>query len=200
MKVDSCDENIILGTVGAFAGALIGYIIWICCGYFGIIPGFVGFIFAYLSIKGYLLLGKSISRKGLIICIIICLLLILISEIGAVVLHIYFDWDIHGPKDILQNIFNYIKTEKKTTFVIGNTLLGIFTFAIGCFNMYFRLWRDTSDGPKENVKIDNSEVFDTSKIQRREIPVGEHKKLVAGLVIGAVIYVIIMTIWGVNRY
>ena len=48
MNVDTCDENTIFGIVGAVIGALIGYVLWLFCGYYGIIPGIVGFAFAYL--------------------------------------------------------------------------------------------------------------------------------------------------------
>jgi hypothetical protein len=200
MNIESSDENIILGFFGALIGALIGYALWLFCGYFGIIPGFVGFIFAYLSVKGYMLLAGGISRKGLIICIVICVILVLLSEIGSVILHIYFDWGIHEPMEILKNIFNYISTEGKVMWVIGNTVLGIFSLFVGCFNMYFRIWKETANGAKNNVSISNQDVFEIKMPQRKDIPIGEHKKLVIGIIIAAIIYVIIMTIWGLKRF
>ena len=201
MNVDTCDENTIFRIVGAVIGALIGYVLWLFCGYYGIIPGIVGFAFAYLTIRGYILLAGSISRRGLIICIVISVLLVSVSEIGAVCLHIYFDRNIHAPLDILNNIPVYIREENIIWRIVGNTFLGIFSFFVGCFSMFFKIWMQTSKGPDPNVKIDNRDDFfeDFKNMERKDIPIKGNIKWVILMIIAALLFVTFMTIWEVGR-
>ena len=119
MNFDTCDENIILGFIGALIGGLIGISLWIFCGYFGIIPGIVGFIFAFLTIKGYMILAGSISRKGLVGCIIICILLIIIAEFGVVMLTIFIDRKLFCNRKCFKNritgyIFRSLRERRNT--------------------------------------------------------------------------------------
>ena len=201
MNPDSCDENIILGYVGAIIGAVIGISLWIFCGYFGIIPGMVGFIFAFLAIKGYMLLSGSISRKGLIGCIVICILMIVLAEFGVVMLTIYIDGNIHNLSEIIKNVPNYISSEKLALKMIRNVLFGIFTFGVGCFGMFFRLWNQTKQGPCENIKIDNGmDIFEQDRMPvKKEIPIKGNEKWVVLMIIVAVVFVIVMTVWRVNE-
>lgn len=200
MNFDSYDENIILGYIGAIIGALIGISLWIFCGYYGIIPGIVGFIFAFLTIKGYMLLAGSISRKGLIGCIAICTLMIIFAEFGVVMLTIYIDGSIHNLSEIIKLLPDYIRSEKLVLKMVRNVLLGIFTFGVGCFGMFYRLWHQTAKGPCENVKIDNGmDIFEQDRMPvKKEIPIKGNMKWIILLVIVAVVYVILMTIWRVN--
>ena len=105
------------------------------------------------------MLAGSISRTGLVICSIVSLLWISISEIGCVALHIYFDWQIREPAEILKNINNYVNANGLFMKMISNTLVGILTFATGCFNMYYKIWKETGNGPKEKVTVDNEDPF-----------------------------------------
>ncbi len=158
-SLSACDENKILGTIGAILGGLLGYLLWIFCGYYFLIPGIVGFALAFFIIKAYIMLAGSISRTGLVICSIVSLLWISISEIGCVTLHIYFDWQIREPAEILKNINNYVNANGLFMKMISNTLVGILTFAAGCFNMYYKIWKETGNGPKEKVTVDNEDPF-----------------------------------------
>lgn len=200
MNFDTCDENVILGYAGALLGGLIGISLWIFCGYFGIIPGIVGFIFAYLTIKGYMLLAGSISRQGLIGCIIICILLIILAEFGVVMLTIFIDRNIRNLPEIIKSVPGFIRSEKLILKMVRNILVGIFTFGVGCFGMFFRLWNDTRQGPTENAKIDNGlDILGPYKMpERKEIPIKGNMKWVILMVIAAIVFVIGMTIWRIN--
>ena len=200
MNFDTCDENIILGFIGALIGGLIGISLWIFCGYFGIIPGIVGFIFAFLTIKGYMILAGSISRKGLIGCMIICVLLIIIAEFGVVMLTIFIDRNIHDLSEIIKTVPDFIRSEKLVLKMFRNVLVGIFTFGVGCFGMFFKLWNDTKQGPNEKARIDNSlDILESYKMpERKEIPIEGNMKWVILMVIAAIAFVIGMTIWRVN--
>jgi len=64
-------ENIITGTVGALVGAAIGGSVILLLGQLGFIASVSGLILAVCTLKGYELLGKKISMKGAIICLIL---------------------------------------------------------------------------------------------------------------------------------
>jgi hypothetical protein len=153
----TCDENRITGTIGAILGGLVGYALWIFCGYYFLVPGIVGFVCALLILKGYVLFAGSMSRAGMIICIIVGILWISVSELGCVMMHLYFDWGMRDLPEILGNVPVYVQTKGLLPRMIGNTVFGITTSLIGCFNMYFKIWKETEKGPKENVTMDNED-------------------------------------------
>ena len=76
---DSVKERVVLGTLGAFVGALIGTI---CIAIFeqynygdGYIASFCGIVMGFCAMGGYQLLGKKMSKKGIIITIVIMLVM-----------------------------------------------------------------------------------------------------------------------------
>lgn len=79
-------ENVILGIMGAIAGALLGGASIILLSQLGYISSISGFVLAFCTLKGYELLAKKLSTKGIIICVI----LMLITPVAADLL----DWGI----------------------------------------------------------------------------------------------------------
>lgn len=73
-------ENIFLGLTGAFLGAFLGMVLWVVIGMTGYIAGIAGLVMVICAVKGYQLLGKKISRKGIIISILISCLMIAGAE------------------------------------------------------------------------------------------------------------------------
>lgn len=67
------DDKKIPGTVGALIGAALGIGIWCLIGLFGKIAVVGGFALCLGTLGGYFLLGKGMSKKGLIICLVIVL-------------------------------------------------------------------------------------------------------------------------------
>ena len=68
------DDNKVTGTIGALVGAAIAIGIWCLIGMLGKIAFIGGFFLCIGAFGGYLLLGKGISKTGLIISGVIVLI------------------------------------------------------------------------------------------------------------------------------
>lgn len=79
-------ENVLLGIVGALVGALIGGGSIILLSQLGYIASISGVILAVCTLKGYELLAKGLSMKGLVVCA----LLMLVTPFAAD----WIDWGI----------------------------------------------------------------------------------------------------------
>lgn len=66
-------ENFIMGLVGALGGAVLGAASIILLGQMGYIASVSGLILAFCTLKGYAWLGKGMSTKGAILCVILML-------------------------------------------------------------------------------------------------------------------------------
>ena len=77
---DSVKELVVLGTLGAFVGALIGTICIVILGQFGYIASICGVVMGFCAMGGYQLLGKKMSKKGIIITIVIMLVMVYVSN------------------------------------------------------------------------------------------------------------------------
>ena len=64
-------ENVFLGLIGALIGAILGGASIILLSRLGFIAAISGFLIAVCTLKGYELLGKQLSRTGVIISIIL---------------------------------------------------------------------------------------------------------------------------------
>lgn len=66
-------ENIVAGVVGAFLGSLIGVACVVIIGQLGYVASISGLIMAVCALKGYELLGGTLSRKGAAISMVLIL-------------------------------------------------------------------------------------------------------------------------------
>lgn len=73
-------ENIIGGIVGALIGSVIGMILILLCARIRVLPMLLGFITSICTFKGYELLGKKMTKKGLIISMFLVLMTTYISN------------------------------------------------------------------------------------------------------------------------
>lgn len=64
-------ENVVLGTVGAFAGGLLGIVVFLICAWNGIYPAFVGALMAVAISAGYDWLGKCRGTAGTAVVMIL---------------------------------------------------------------------------------------------------------------------------------
>lgn len=85
-------ENVLLGIIGSFVGSLIGAICIVLLGQFGYIASICGVVMGICALKGYVLLGKRMSLKGLIISVIMMIAMVYLSNMvsyGLAVAEVY---------------------------------------------------------------------------------------------------------------
>ena len=73
-------ENILLGIIGALVGAIIGGLSIVLLSQMGYVASISGVVLAFCTLKGYELLGKALSKKGIVICIILMVLTPFIAD------------------------------------------------------------------------------------------------------------------------
>ena len=74
-------ENLPLGLIGAVIGILLGSVLWVLIGQIGFIAGIAGYAIVCCGMRGYQLLGKKLSKTGIIICIVLSFLAIIGAEV-----------------------------------------------------------------------------------------------------------------------
>lgn len=65
--------NMLLGTLGALLGAIIGGVSIVIFSQLGYVAALSGLILAVCTLKGYELLGKKLTTPGLVICVVLML-------------------------------------------------------------------------------------------------------------------------------
>ena len=85
-------ENFVMGVIGALIGALLGAASIILLSQLGYIAAISGVILALCTLKGYELLGKNLSRKGIVVCVILMLITPFIAD--------WIDWAIYLKREL----------------------------------------------------------------------------------------------------
>lgn len=136
-------ENLLGGIIGAVLGAVLGGILWILVGQLGYISGVAGLIIVLCSIKGYQILGKSISRKGILICILLSLVIISLAEYVSNGILIYQAYKTDGAtlKDGLQLVPEMWKYPELRNGMIQDLAVGYIFAAVSSFASIRRIWK-----------------------------------------------------------
>ncbi len=92
-------ENVMLGILGALGGALLGGASIILLSQLGYIASISGFILAFCTLKGYELLAKGRSTKGIVICVIFMLITPFVADL--------LDWAIMAYRELGAYGFSY---------------------------------------------------------------------------------------------
>lgn len=85
-------ENVALGFVGALVGAIIGGASIVLLSQLGYVAAISGLLTAFCTLKGYELLGKGLSKKGVVICAILMILTPFAAD--------WLDWGLWLYKDL----------------------------------------------------------------------------------------------------
>lgn len=86
--------NVILGTVGALIGSLLGVASIVLFFQMDMVASLSGLILAFCTLKGYELLGKKLSNLGIIICIVIMLAAPLLAYVIDGAIYFTKEWDL----------------------------------------------------------------------------------------------------------
>ncbi|MCM1101385.1 MAG: hypothetical protein NC079_05900 [Clostridium sp.] len=73
-------ENVIGGIVGALLGSLVGVLSIVLLSQLGYVAALSGVVMALGVLKGYELLGGRLSKKGIVICVIVMLLMTYVGD------------------------------------------------------------------------------------------------------------------------
>ena len=147
-------ENLFLGVIGALLGALLGMVLWVVIGMIGYIAGIAGLVMVICAIKGYQLLGKKISRKGIVICILISCLMLAGAE--YVSLGIVIFKELGAAYDLsLTDSFALVPAFLEEPGVIGGVktdlLIGYILAILSSFSSVRRLWTQGEEEPKSRT-------------------------------------------------
>ena len=93
---DKAPENVPLGILGALVGAVIGGASIVLLGRLGYIASLSGLILAFCTLKGYELLAKGLSKKGIVICIVLMVLTPFVADLTDWALVIMDAWADYG--------------------------------------------------------------------------------------------------------
>ena len=112
-SVELVKSNVVLGTIGAFIGAMLGGVIWIVIGEIGFIAGLAGFAMMFFAIKGYSGLSGRLDKKGQIISLIIALIMIFVADYTSYAIQFckyYFDgnYSINNLVTSFKNLPEYL--------------------------------------------------------------------------------------------
>ena len=82
-------ENVVAGILGAFLFALGGGVVYLLLAQIGLIAGISGFLAVFLAIKGYSLFAKGLSKRGLIIAVVIAFLVLILAWYVSLAIEVY---------------------------------------------------------------------------------------------------------------
>ena len=124
-------ENVLLGTVGAFIGAIIGGAVTLFIARLGYVAFYAGFILGICVVKGYEILGKKFSKLGAVISSILLLVTIVLVQ--------QFDYALEAVKQLgvdFRDGFDLINTlvlngEAPEKYFFNFFMLAVFTIIGG---------------------------------------------------------------------
>lgn len=139
-------ENVFLGFIGAIIGAMIGSILWILLDQIGFIAGIAGYAIVYCCIKGYSMLGKTISKKGIVICVIVCLLMVIFADGFSLGISIYKEFNTVYSitfADALALVPVYLTEGEILKSLVFNLVIGYLFVIWASYSFIANLWKAT---------------------------------------------------------
>lgn len=123
------EENVILGTIGALIGALAGAALIMLLAKVGYVASICGVVMAYLSLFLYTKFAGKLSKKGIVICVVIMLVTVFVTEWLATSYAVYEEWKTYGISfgEIFKNFFSLLK-EADATGAFAKDLLMLYGF------------------------------------------------------------------------
>ena len=133
MELEIKQENMLTGIIGALLGGIIGGAAIVLVGQSGLISAISGVILAFCTLKGYELLGKKLSKQGILVCILIMLAVPYLADrvSWALVIMQEFEWLFGDAFLYVHDVVAEFGAEadywKELLFVYAFTALGAYT-------------------------------------------------------------------------
>lgn len=151
-------ENVPLGIIGAILGVLLGSALWILIGQLGFIAGIAGFAIVFCGMKGYDLLGKRLSKVGIVVCVLLSILMILGAEVASLGFVIYKELSEYGTltmADAFSLIPELMKESEVAAGVAKDLLVG---YALAIWASYASIksaWKQVGEDnqPKDHTVV-----------------------------------------------
>lgn len=147
-------ENIVGGIVGALLGSLLGVLCIILLSQMGYVAALSGAVMAVGVLKGYELLGGKMTKKGVVICVLIMLLMTYLGD--------RLDWAIAllGEGGGAEAGFNLFECYRLVPYMIEEELIDVTQYAVNLLMIYAFLLlgavpiiRDKVKEKKEETKM-----------------------------------------------
>lgn len=75
MEIQEKQENLALGILGALLGGVLGGASIVLFGQLDMVSALSGVVLALCTLKGYELLGKKLSKQGILVCLVVMLVM-----------------------------------------------------------------------------------------------------------------------------
>ena len=136
-EIQPVRENVAMGILGAIGGALIGGASIILLSRLGFIAAISGFLIAYCTLKGYELLGKQLSKTGVIISIILMVITPFLAYNLDLVMQLSEELKVYGVEfaDCIPLVFRMMEYDEEVLRVYLSEMGMLYLFvAIGAFS------------------------------------------------------------------
>lgn len=138
------NENVLAGSVGAFIGSVLGAVVALIIAQLGYVSFISGIVMGVCTIKGYELLGRKLSKKGVIISVFFMIVMTLLAH--------QFDYAFLLAREVGSDVFasfsaltSYILTggEIDSSYWINLGLLLLFTGIGAAYMVYDAMKKQT---------------------------------------------------------
>ncbi len=124
---NSQKENVLIGTVGAFIGAIIGGAVALFIARMGYVSYIAGLVLGVCVVKGYEILGKKFSKKGAVISTVLMLLTIVLVHQFDYTLHLMSEYELSFADSFDAVNATVLNGDAPQEYFINFLLLAVFT-------------------------------------------------------------------------
>lgn len=149
-------ENLFLGFLGAVVGVLLGSVLWIVIGQIGFIAGIAGFAIVFCGMKGYEILGGRLTKKGIVLCVLLSFLAIFGAEIVSIGIVVYQEF---GKEygitmgDCFRVIPELLHEPEMIGGVAKDLMVGYALAIWASFANIKNAWRQVGEGPAQHTVV-----------------------------------------------
>ncbi|MBR5993212.1 MAG: hypothetical protein IK018_05360 [Lachnospiraceae bacterium] len=152
------DENVLMGTIGAILGALVGAALIALLAKIGYVASISGVVMAFLSLFLYDKFAGKISKKGVIICVVIMIVTVFLTE-WLIWSYAYYKelatiYDVSFG-DVFKKLFSILKFAKKTGDFVKDIAMLYFFTALGAIPT---ISKTAQSGTAKVLKDDRSSI------------------------------------------